>query len=257
MRIVAALGASALSPSGNVAVERAARALAPLAADHELLVCCPRRADGPCVAGPLLDMALRRRLPGCETATMVTCLIVTRDSADPARLAGTTLDPVGILGEPTVRRLLEARVTVLAFAGVDVHADLDERGLPHTVHGVADDDLAADALARSIDADALLLLTDVEGVFHDFGSPAARLIRRLATGDVVPLLTCLGSRAGGMAGKLEAARRFAETGGYSVIASLDHAERALRRDAGTRVHRPAPPGSRAVTATVALHADHS
>jgi carbamate kinase len=303
MRIVVALGGNALAPRGEpisadvqrMSVQRATRALAPLASDHQLVI---THGNGPQVGmllleseanrsvpaypldilgaesegmiGYLLEEGLRQGIPGIQVATLLTCSIV--DAADPAfaapskpigplyapetarRLAderGFTIapdtggyrrvvpspEPIGIVEERAVHALVDAGVTVIASGGGGVPVIVDASGRPRGVEGVVDKDLAAVVLARTVNADALLLLTDVAGVYRNFGAPAATLIRRMSTEEVADLLKDGVASPGSMAPKLEAARRFAETGGYSVIASLDAAERALRRDAGTRIYK--------------------
>ena len=47
------------------------------------------------------------------------------------------------------------------------------------VEAVVDKDLAISLLAMLLDADALLLLTDVDAVYDGFGTPDARAVRRI------------------------------------------------------------------------------
>jgi carbamate kinase len=92
---------------------------------------------------------------------------------------------------------------------------------------VIDKDLSAALLARQLGADALLLLTDVDGVEVD---------GETLTDSAPDELRGLNLPAGSMGPKAEAAARFAEhTGRPAVIASLDDAAAALAGDAGTRV----------------------
>ncbi len=100
------------------------------------------------------------------------------------------------------------------------------------VEAVIDKDLTSALLAELLDADALLLLTDVAAVETDFGSPGSEPIvsataTELRTADFA---------AGSMGPKVEAACRFAErTGGLAAIGSLDDAASVLAGSAGTRV----------------------
>jgi carbamate kinase len=115
---------------------------------------------------------------------------------------------------------------------VDVAA-LVEAGL--TVIASAANELAVVALANAIEADALMLLAEVDAVYRDFGTPRATPLRRLTTTDAKALLDQGTVTPASMAPKLEAAMRFAATGGFSVIAALGDVEAALHRRAGTRV----------------------
>jgi carbamate kinase len=108
------------------------------------------------------------------------------------------------------------------------------------VEAVVDKDLAAALLARSLEADALLLLTDVPGVLTDPGAERPQVLRHVTAGH----LRALGLEAGSMGPKAEAAARFAAGGGVAAIGSLADAQDVLAGDAGTQVtadHVPAGP----------------
>ncbi|MDX1384718.1 MAG: carbamate kinase, partial [Thermoanaerobaculia bacterium] len=85
-------------------------------------------------------------------------------------------------------------------------------------------------LARELGADLLLLLTDVDGVYRDWGRPGAT---RIPTASV-PELRSLHLEEGSMAPKVEAACRFVEaTGGRAVIGALGDAAGLARGEGGT------------------------
>jgi len=128
---------------------------------------------------------------------------------------------------------------------VDVAA-LVEAGL--TVLAPTESDLAAVALATAVEADALVLVADVDAVYRDFGTPNATPLRRLTTAQAETFLTDGTVSPARIAPKLEAALRFAATGGFAVITAMEDVEAALHRAAGTRVVRAEGPGP-AVSAT--------
>jgi carbamate kinase len=100
----------------------------------------------------------------------------------------------------------------------------------HGAEAVVDKDLAGALLAQALDADALLLLTDIAAVQDGFGTPQARPLRRVTPAE-------LRSRhfpAGSMGPKIEAVCRFVEaTGKMAAIGQLGDAEALLRGEAGT------------------------
>ena len=97
---------------------------------------------------------------------------------------------------------------------------------------VIDKDLSAALLARLLEADFLLLLTDVAAAERDWGTPASRPIRHAAPS----LLRTLDFASGSMRPKIEAACRFVEdTGGTAAIGGLDEAAAIVRGEAGTLV----------------------
>ncbi len=99
------------------------------------------------------------------------------------------------------------------------------------VEAVIDKDLSSAFLAKELGADALLLLTDVESVYQDFGTPQAKALRRLtvAEGDIMKV------PAGSMGPKIRAASSFAASGGFSAIGRLSDALAMLSGQAGTHV----------------------
>jgi carbamate kinase len=114
--------------------------------------------------------------------------------------------------------------------GVPVVADAD--GALHGVEAVVDKDLAASLLAIHLDADSLLMLTDVPYVQRDFGTPAAEPIYSATTDQLRRLAFAVGS----MGPKVEAAIRFAEATGHSAaIGALPDAVGIVTGVSGTTV----------------------
>jgi carbamate kinase len=100
------------------------------------------------------------------------------------------------------------------------------------VEAVIDKDLASALLASDLGADALLIVTDVEAVYSDWGTPQQRAIRRAAPHAL------LGSQfaEGSMGPKVRAACAFvSQTGGFAAIGSIDDTGALLRGEAGTVV----------------------
>ncbi len=85
--------------------------------------------------------------------------------------------PVRIPEAAVIRLLVDAGVVVVCAGGGGIPVVEGPDGSLHGIEAVVDKDLTAALLAEEMGADALVVLTDVEGVFSDFGSAAARLIR--------------------------------------------------------------------------------
>jgi carbamate kinase len=101
---------------------------------------------------------------------------------------------------------------------------------------VIDKDRAAAVLARDIDAEVLLILTDVEGVCTGFGTDRQRVLRRLTLREAEELLRADELGTGSMAPKVEAAAHFLRHGGArAVIARLDQGEAAVAGSVGTEL----------------------
>jgi carbamate kinase len=100
------------------------------------------------------------------------------------------------------------------------------------VEAVIDKDLASALLARDLRADALVIVTDVDAVYADWGTPEQTAIRR-ATPEA---LGAAEFAAGSMGPKVRAACQFVEeTGGLAAIGSINDTPALLRGEAGTIV----------------------
>ncbi|WP_127842082.1 carbamate kinase [Actinomyces wuliandei] len=299
MRIVAALGGNALLRRGDkpdartqiANVEQAARQLAELAREHELVI---THGNGPQVGvlalesanderlsepypfdtlgaetqgmiGYWLLQAVRNEMPEHEVAALVNQTLVSADDpafANPTKFVGEVYDeatatrlaqergwvvkadgqffrrvvgspqPQAIIETDTVRALVERGTVVVCAGGGGVPVVRDEDGRLKGVEAVIDKDLTASVLAQAVQADALLILTDVDGVFTGYGTPQQQQVPRATPEE----LRGMGLPAGSMGPKVEAVSRFVEsTGGMAAIGRLEDATRIISGESGTVV----------------------
>ena len=150
--------------------------------------------------------------------------------------------PLRVLGLDAIRWLLEHEALVIAAGGggIPVARGADGHSL-QGVEAVIDKDLCSSLLARDLQADCLVIATDVAAVYLDWGQPSQR-----ALGKVTPKELAQHSwPAGSMGPKVAAACAFVvATGQRAVIGSLDDIEALLAGTAGTQVC-PDPVGSAA------------
>jgi len=100
------------------------------------------------------------------------------------------------------------------------------------VEAVIDKDLCSELLARELDADLLVMLTDVDAVYADWGSPDQRPIRRATPA----VLARMAFAAGSMGPKVEAACRFVgATGRRAAIGALGDLLGIISGAVGTQV----------------------
>ena len=140
--------------------------------------------------------------------------------------------PKRILEIGVIRLLIKHGVTVICTGGGGIPVVQRQDGNFSGVEAVIDKDHASCLLAREIKADALLLLTDVDGVYLGWGTAQQQ---RLAT--VTPEeLKAYSFASGSMGPKVQAAIDFVSSGGAMVgIGCLDDALAILNRSAGTVV----------------------
>jgi carbamate kinase len=173
--------------------------------------------------GPLYDEAEAHRLAAERSWTMM------RDGAA-WRRAVPSPAPQRIRELHTIRLLLDAGVTVICAGGGGIPVMVAADGGIRGVEAVIDKDFAAALLARSIGADALLLLTDVAGVWTRWPAQDVPPIRH-ATPDI---LRRYDFAPGSMGPKVEAACGFVEaTQRWAAIGAIGDAEAILAGQAGT------------------------
>lgn len=140
--------------------------------------------------------------------------------------------PKRILELDVINLLLDQSVIVICAGGGGIPVVKKPDGSMIGVEAVIDKDHASGLLARELKADAFLMLTDVEGVFENWGTDDQRVIRQ-ATPDA---LSQKSFPAGSMGPKVEAACDFARaTGGFAAIGRLADCLGLIGGETGTRV----------------------
>jgi carbamate kinase len=131
-----------------------------------------------------------------------------------------------------IRQLLDQGTIVVCAGGGGIPTMFDEQGDLHGVEAVVDKDATSAMLAEQLEADLLVIATDVDGVYLDWGTPGQRRLER-ATPDE---LDALGLAEGSMGPKVEAAAGFVRVSGKkAVIGSLDDLAAMVGGRAGTVV----------------------
>jgi carbamate kinase len=144
--------------------------------------------------------------------------------------------PLNVVEADAVKQLVDEGKIVVAAGGGGPPVYADPRGAWEGVEAVVDKDRTAAILAHRVSAATLLLLTDVDGVYQDWGTDHARLISRMTVEEAQSLLDSGGLGKGSMAPKVEAAVAFVREGGArAVIAHLTEGLRALHGETGTTV----------------------
>jgi carbamate kinase len=213
--------------------------------------------------GYWLLQSLQNELPGRQVAAIVNqTLVSAADPAftDPTKPIGEVMDeqrahqvaaergwvvkPDGahwrrVVGSPRPQRVVETRLirllldsgaVVVCAGGGGVPVVRGEDGRLHGVEAVVDKDLTSSVLAEALDADVLLILTDVPHVELGFGTPEAAPVLRATPA----WLHRQDFAAGSMGPKVDAACRFVEvTGDLAAIGRLEDAQDILAGKAGT------------------------
>jgi carbamate kinase len=143
-------------------------------------------------------------------------------------------NPLRILEAKALKRLVDAGIIIIASGGGGIPVAMDPKGDYHGVEAVIDKDLAGEKLAEAVIADLLLILTDVEKVFLDFGTPKQRALDLVRLEEAKAFQKEGHFSPGSMGPKVEACLRFLEFGGErAIITSIDKASSALEGKTGT------------------------
>jgi carbamate kinase len=183
--------------------------------------------------GPVYSESEARSLAGRHGWT------VKRDGQNWRRVVPSP-QPQRIVQLRAIERLVEAGFVVVCTGGGGIPVVEDRHGHQRGVEAVIDKDLASALLAADLRADTLVLATDVEAVYSDYGTPAQRPIAHATPAG----LRSHAFAPGSMGPKVEAVCRFVErTGARAAIGSLDEIDELLSGRAGTQV-LPGGPGLR-------------
>jgi len=156
-------------------------------------------------------------------------------------------EPRQILEIQPITWLLERGAVVICAGGGGIPTVVPSSapGALMGVEAVIDKDLASELLAEDVHADLIVMATDVDGVYLEWGTPRQRRLGRVRPEELAGYQFAAGS----MGPKVEATARFAaKTGGRAAIGSLADIAGIIAGTAGTNVvthsaHTGAAPGS--------------
>lgn len=142
-------------------IAAAAARLAEIATEHELIVV----HDHPVPVGHALEVALRNALPERDVVSVLTQVVVAPEIS--------SLEPHAIAEIRSLRFLLDRGALVICAGRNAIPVALDGLGSMHELEASVDPDLVAALLARRLDADLLMMLTDP---LQDSGTREAKAV---------------------------------------------------------------------------------
>ena len=188
-------------------------------------------ADAPAFAhptkpiGPVYDKATAERLAAEHDWSIA-------PDGDKYRRVVASPKPQRIFEIRPIRMLVEQGVIVICAGGGGIPTMYGKDGKLLGVQAVIDKDLAAALLAEQLEADLLVIATDVDGVYTGWGTPQQARLGNVTVDQVVEM----NLPAGSMGPKVAAACGFAtQTKNEAVIGSLADIDRIVAGTAGTRV----------------------
>ncbi|AGH80427.1 carbamate kinase [Psychromonas sp. CNPT3] len=139
--------------------------------------------------------------------------------------------PIGIIEDDAITTLIKQNHLVICTGGGGIPVTKVDGKLVG-IEAVIDKDMSAAFLAKQLNADALLILTDTDAVYLDWGKPTQVALRKTTPAE----LDKYTFDAGSMGPKVQASCEFIKKGGSFVgIGTLDAGLRILKGEAGTNI----------------------
>jgi carbamate kinase len=161
---------------------------------------------------------------------------VIEDSGRGYRRVVPSPQPAAIAEIYAIRTLVNSGALVICSGGGGVPVVRDSEGLLHGIEAVIDKDLGASLLAQKLDADRLLILTDVEHVAVNFHKPDQRNLDTVSVEEMKQYIAEGHFAAGSMGPKVRAAVAFIDSGGKeAIITQLRCAMPAIDGKTGTHI----------------------
>jgi carbamate kinase len=144
-------------------------------------------------------------------------------------------DPISIIESDIIKKLVDEDIIIIAAGGGGMPV-INNKNKLDGVEAVVDKDLASERLAESIDADILMILTNVDRVYLNYNKPNQKSIDRINLPKLKKYYNNGHFPDGTMGPKILAAIRFLEFGGEKVIISnVDKAWESINKKIGTHI----------------------
>jgi len=147
-------------------------------------------------------------------------------------------DPKSIVEGKIIEKMLEDGIVVISSGGGGMPVIEKEGWGLDGLEAVIDKDLAAERVAEAIDAELLLILTNVEKVYLNYNTPKQKPLDELSLKELKKYYGEGLFPPGSMGPKILAAIRFLEYGGKKVIISnVEKGWEALHGETGTHIQK--------------------
>ena len=145
-------------------------------------------------------------------------------------------DPKSIVEGEIINKMLDDDIIVIASGGGGMPVIEKEGWGLDGLEAVIDKDLASERLAEAINAELLLILTNVEKVYLNYGTPNQKALENVSLNEILKFYKEGHFPEGNMGPKILAAIRFLESGGKKVIIShVDKGWEAFQGETGTHI----------------------
>lgn len=146
-------------------------------------------------------------------------------------------EPLKIHEAQTIKDLAEAGSIVVACGGGGIPVMTTQAGGVEGIEAVIDKDRSGYKLAEEVNADVFMILTDVDNVFVNFGTPDQKALEQITVNEMETYVEEGQFSKGSMGPKVEAALNFARKTGTSIICSLEQVDKAINGKSGTIISK--------------------
>lgn len=144
--------------------------------------------------------------------------------------------PIDVIPKRIIQDLVHSGKIVIALGGGGIPVIINGRGLFEGVEAVIDKDYAASLVAREVKADLFIILTDVDRVCLNYGTPDEEPIGVMTVKQAEEHLSQGQFPPGSMGPKIKAAIEYIQDGGKEVlITSANHLKASLINRSGTKI----------------------
>jgi carbamate kinase len=144
--------------------------------------------------------------------------------------------PIDVVPKKILHDLVHSGNIVIAAGGGGIPVIINGRGLFQGVEAVIDKDYAASLIAREVKADIFVILTNVERVSLNFGTPEEEPLQVMDIKEAQQYLDEGQFPPGSMGPKIRASIEYIQSGGKEVlITSANHLKAALINRSGTKI----------------------
>ena len=191
-------------------------------------------ADDPAFEKPTKPIGLFYSEEEAKTMAEEKHWVMEEDAGRGYRRVVPSPQPVTIHGVESMVHLLNQNTIVIAGGGGGIPVVKQAEGLKG-IEAVIDKDRTGKKLAEQVNADVFMMLTDVNNVYINYGTPEQEKLTGLSVSEAQAYFDAGHFAEGSMGPKMEAAIAFAKQGKTAIICSLEEADLALLGEAGTRI----------------------
>ncbi|MFW6128785.1 MAG: carbamate kinase [Candidatus Aminicenantaceae bacterium] len=144
--------------------------------------------------------------------------------------------PIDIVPKRIIRELINSGKIIITAGGGGIPVIINNRGLFEGVEAVIDKDFASSLIASEVMADLFIILTNVDRVYLNFGTPEEKPLSEMTVEEAEEYFKQGHFPPGSMGPKIKASINYINKGGKEVlITSSNYLKSALINRSGTKI----------------------